>query len=334
MTLLTAQFKEGIKIICYFILFGLINFVSLYLYMHMDQLGKIIDSFTISCVIVIIFIISYIIINNIIDCIYKDDPNDKQLIVLSLVIIYIFIYFSISEWKPELIVAGATLVLVIVTGYNISQSRKYAKMSYMAQNEAFKIQQEALNALTKANEHLIKPIVNVYLKENNNKIEYQDLVIENNGQGIARNLKFTFSPDIITLSGDPINKLHIFQKGIQILSPQQKYSIPIIHFPSLKDKIVGDITESSKIREALKEKLPFILHLNYEDINGSEYLCDFDLDPCFIWGLRRPVKGKTHQDQTPLADCCGNTPLLTDSSGNINPDLPKSRKKSRYEPKY
>ncbi len=299
----------------------LFSAISYYLFTYGEVIARVFGAgaYTLNLVLMIILLfMSLFLIISVSDRQIGFDKQEGQILGISVIILWGCSLIAAMLTVSDIVVAGATLILVIVTAYNISYTRKIGSESLEAQKEAISAQKQALVFQT-------KPIINVYLKENIHDIKFLDLLIENCGPGMAKNLQFTFDkPEYPTLSGDPISKLHIFQKGIQFLSPKQKYSIPIIHFPSLKTKISGDITDGTEIRKILKEKLPFTLKLNYEDHDGKSYNIDFDLDPCFVWGLRYPNKGKSDQDQQ----------ILADSSGNINLDSPKTRKKSRYEPKF
>lgn len=209
----------------------------------------------------------------------------------SLIIYYVAMTFWISAiisfitGESNVLVAGATIILVIVTGYNVSQTREFAIKSNEAQEDGIKAQKKALAFQT-------KPIINAYIKENSSDLTYLDLIIENVGQGLAHDLKFSFDrPEFRTLSGDEISKLFLFQNGIQNLSPNQKIKITIAHFPTIIENIrkkynYNDAEHPKELREALKNELHFKMTVKFYDNDHNYDERDFIIDPCLFWGLR------------------------------------------------
>ena len=117
---------------------------------------------------------------------------------------------AIMMKEINVIVASATLLLVIVTAYSVTTTNQIAKKQLKFQND---------------------PLVVLSIKENDDNVQIIDLIIENVGNGIAKNIRFETAPlGFITMSGDPLEKLYFFKHGIQILAPKQKYIIHLVNF--------------------------------------------------------------------------------------------------------
>ncbi|MHB8164803.1 MAG: hypothetical protein ACYDDV_10775 [Methanoregula sp.] len=200
----------------------------------------------------------------------KRDMGINVLIISSIIFIGT-IAFAIIFNDSNVATGGFTLILVVVTAHFTSITNKITEKQWKNDKE---------------------PIVIAYLKENEINTQIVDLIIENVGKGIAKNVKFVIHPTgYITLSGDPLEKLFFFQKGIQALSVQQKY---VIHLINLHDRIY-EVKEKNKIedprqwREKLKEELELKFYITYQDIDNEPKKGKYVVNPCMFWGLRSPV---------------------------------------------
>lgn len=138
----------------------------------------------------------------------------------------------------------------------------------------------------------IEPIVNVYVKENEQTVQIIDLIIENVGSGTARNIHFKISPPgFITLSGDSLEKLHFFQNGVQVLAPKQKYVIHMVDYAErvtdIKLKYLD--ADAHELRQKYKQEFQLKFILTYENVLGFPKRDEFDIDLCVFWGLRYPL---------------------------------------------
>ena len=177
---------------------------------------------------------------------------------------------SVLDHNTSVVAAASTLILVLVTGYNVIKTNETARKQLEFQRN---------------------PIIAISVKENDSQIQIIDLIIENVGPGIAKNLRFDIHPQgFITLSGDPIEKLFFFQNGISIFPPKQKYTI---HLTNLARKIY-EIKEKYKIgddhewREKLKKELELTFVVKYENMYGYYKIDEFKVNLCIFWGLRWP----------------------------------------------
>ena len=170
----------------------------------------------------------------------KRDMGINILIIIAIIFIGT-ISFAIIVNDSNVASGGFTLILVVVTAYYASITNKITEMRWRNDKE---------------------PIVIVYLKENDTNIQIIDLIIENVGKGIAKNVKFVIHPlGFITLSGDSLEKLFFFQKGIQALPIQQKY---VIHLMNLYDRIY-EIKEKYNIES---QNIFFILILGTQCLSA------------------------------------------------------------------
>ena len=127
------------------------------------------------------------------------------------------------------------------------------------------------------------------------------MIIENVGNGIAKNIQFDISPHgFATLSGDPLEQLYFFQRGIQLIPSKQKYIIHLVnfaqkvqeireqyHFPSDEHLSISDAQRFRRIVRAESE-LSFMVH--FENNEGELTHTVFNFNLCIFWGLRFPVR--------------------------------------------
>lgn len=193
-------------------------------------------------------------------------------ILITTTIIFIgTIFFAITFNDSNIASGGFTLILVIVTAYYASITNKITEKQWRDNKE---------------------PIVIAYLKENDSDIQIIDLIIENVGKGIAKNVKFVIHPPgFITLSGNSLEKLFFFKKGIQALPIQQKY---VIHLMNLHDRIYEikakyKIEDPHQWREKLKEELELKFYITYQDIDQEPKKSEYILNPCMFWGTRHII---------------------------------------------
>ena len=157
--------------------------------------------------------------------------------------------------------------------------------------------------LIKTNQDLVdaqsQPSVIAQVKENDDDFHYIDLIFENVGMGIARNIQFNVEPNgFITISGDPLETLPVIQNGIPTLGPKQKFRMVLCHLPDL---IKPDVP-LSEIHESLKFRIAITYQNSIGKKKGPE---QYDIDMGIFWGIRYLRKDSF---TTPI--------YTTDSSGN------------------
>jgi len=121
---------------------------------------------------------------------------------------------------------------------------------------------------------------------------YIDLIIENVGNGIAKNLEFFIEPlGFCTLSGDPLDKLFIIQNGIQTLAPKHRYVQHIIQLGERIEELKKEYLlhnqnlNANELRQKLKTDLELKIRVTYEDKEGMEKQNDYLVNLCIFWGL-------------------------------------------------
>lgn len=180
----------------------------------------------------------------------------------------------------NVIVASATLMLVIVTAYSVTTTNQIARKQLKLQND---------------------PLVILSVKENDNNVQIIDLIIENVGNGIAKNIRFEPSPHgFITMSGDPIKNLYFFQNGIQILAPKQKYTIQLVNFAQkvreIRERLNlppdGELSksEAQMFRQIVRIESELEFTVYSENNEGEQNRSVFYFNLCIFWGLRFPVR--------------------------------------------
>jgi hypothetical protein len=147
-----------------------------------------------------------------------------------------------------------------------------------------------------------EPIISLMIKENDDQVQIIDLIIENVGNGVARNIRFEISPPgFTTLSGDPIAKLYFFQRGIQILPPKQKVPIHLVNFaqkireirerhnfPMSDDQL--STLDAQKLRLIVRTESELEFTVYFENNEGEQTRTVFNFNLCVFWGLRFPSK--------------------------------------------
>lgn len=180
----------------------------------------------------------------------------------------------------NVIVASTTLILVVVTAYSVQTTNEIARKQLKMQND---------------------PIISMSIKENETDVRIIDLVIENVGNGIAKNVQFDFHPQgFRTLSGNTIEQLFFFQRGIQLLPSKQKYIVHLVNFSQKVQEIRArhhfpsdehlSISEGQRFRRIVRDEseLSFIVH--FKNNEGEQYHTIFNFNLCIFWGLRFPVR--------------------------------------------
>jgi len=179
----------------------------------------------------------------------------------------------------NVIVASATTLLVVITAYSVKKTTDIANRQLKLQND---------------------PIISLSIKENEKIVQIIDLVIENVGNGIAKNIKFEVIPHgFITLSGDTLEKLFFFQHGIQILPSKQKYIVHLVNFAEkilkiretynfpLSDSQLSK-SEAQRFRRIVRDESELSFIVYFENNEGTPNQSVFNFNLCIFWGLRYP----------------------------------------------
>lgn len=234
-------------------------------------------------IIAVLLFFLFVIIWMFLDWLLIDTSIGHNVMVASSFCFIITLIFAIIIQDSNIIVGGSTLILVIITGYNI------VKTSEMAEKQ----RNTQILLSEKQRQSELEPIVLLSLKENDVDVHIIDLIIENVGRGIAKNIKFEVTPHgFTTLSGDPLEKLFFFKHGIQVLPPKQKY---FIHMTNLAEKINEikkrhHIEDPAEWRRKLMDELQLRIKIFYENSEGDPKEGVFIVNLCIFWGLRYPVK--------------------------------------------
>jgi hypothetical protein len=137
-----------------------------------------------------------------------------------------------------------------------------------------------------------EPIIVINVRENDHENRIIDLIIENVGPGIAKNIQFKVSPHgFITLSGYPLEKLFLFQKILKIFPSKQKYVIHLTDFPEKIHEIKQKykIMESTELIKKIEEETTLVFSVTYEDKDGEKKADTFELNLSIFWGLSYPL---------------------------------------------
>ena len=107
----------------------------------------------------------------------------------------------------------------------------------------------------------VEPRISIYVEWNRSEYDYE-LIIANNGQGVAKNVRCQFEGDntyfretLHLKNATPVDELHFVRHGIEQLEPGQSYRY-----------LIGGT--SNKAFESATKK-PWIFRLQYENVFGK-----------------------------------------------------------------
>jgi len=158
-----------------------------------------------------------------------------------------------STSLPTWIYTIATMVLLFVT------------INYVTATE------KLVEATKKGLEFQTAPRIFVMIKQGDEIARFIDLVIENKGQGEAKNITFIVAPDFETVSGFLTKEYEIFKKGLPYMAPGQRF------FFTLTD--LGENYDE-------KKDMSFTITVRYHDIEGTEYIDSYLIDLSIFHGFR------------------------------------------------
>ena len=117
----------------------------------------------------------------------------------------------------------------------------------------------------------IKPRVNIRVEEDHNGSHGYELTIQNEGNGVAKNVQFSFEGDQSYFRNSWVGKappavsdLPIIKKGLTYLEPSQVYRF-----------LLGAVTSEEFDRAAQK---PWTFIIKYEDLYGRRYKDTYTVD--------------------------------------------------------
>jgi hypothetical protein len=199
--------------------------------------------------------------------------NNGEFILFFGFLIVIFIYiiwllYIMSQHSNEqnyittAIVAIPNLLVAVVTFLYVLLTRDLVKTN-----------QELVNAQN-------RPIVIAYVKISERDIHFADLIIENVGLGVARNIHFIVEPaNIPTINEDiPLDRNSFIQKGLPVLGPKEKFRAELWYLPMLFDEV--------RINKKSPEILQFQIIISYQNSvneNMKAERCNIDLG--IFWDL-------------------------------------------------
>lgn len=122
-----------------------------------------------------------------------------------------------------------------------------------------------------------------------------NLVVENVGQGPAKDIDFEFSRPIDCSDGVVISELPLFTVGLTSLSPAARITCYWDDFRDLMEHLRGQGVEGDD----------FAVTVRYSDLTGALYSNDWDIQPIIYQGLRHhpshrkvtAADGERHLDQ-------------------------------------
>ncbi len=141
-----------------------------------------------------------------------------------------------------------------------------AVLTIVLAKETWSLRLIQLSQIEEIRRSSIKPSIGLYLKQNPVGFNFIDVHIENNGSGIAQNVKFKFknvnnsASDVFESLSKKISQLVILNDGISSLSSGEKRSSFLFSFIDLHSEF-GD-----KALECIIE-----VDIKFKDIEGTKY---------------------------------------------------------------
>jgi uncharacterized membrane protein len=225
------------------------------------------------------------------DTMIVENKRSPDFISAALIVIFILVYIGylmfVMSQHPNSDLYITTIILAIPSFFVAVVTSVYVLLT----RELIKTNQDLVDAQS-------QPSVIAHVKENDDDFHFIDLVIENVGMGIARDIHFDVLPHgFITISGDPLETLPVIQNGIPALGPKQKFRMILCNLTPLTNRGLP----LSEIHDTLK----FRIGIKYQNSLGIEKNWEYyDIDLGIFWGLRYLRTGEY-------------VPIATDSSGNV-----------------
>jgi hypothetical protein len=141
------------------------------------------------------------------------------------------------------VVAFATVIYAILTGKLVSETRRMREVQ-------------------------TEPKISVYLLRSQK--DSVDIIVENIGEGMAENIKFSFKGDIEYIQGRLLSEVYFIKKGIKHLVPKRYIQFYLCTYDDFKSK-----------------KTSFDITASYRDVLGKEYVNTYPLDYSGLTGTIR-----------------------------------------------
>jgi uncharacterized membrane protein YidH (DUF202 family) len=180
---------------------------------------------------------------------------------------------SISSWLSAI----ATVAIAILT--------------FILAKETWYLREAQIQQLQELKRENIRPNVEVALKSSPVGMNFINVEVANLGKGIARKTKFTFfgrdgkalsqSEDVVA---SKFKKLAIFNLGIESIGIGQSISSYLFSFIELGKELNGEIFK------------PFLsIHIDFEDVEGTQYHNEFAIDFAQYEGITELGGDAMHQ---------------------------------------
>ncbi len=142
-----------------------------------------------------------------------------------------------------------------------------AVLTIFLANETWKLRDLQIKQIEQIRRAAIRPSLDIYLESSIASMQFMDLYLENNGEGSARNIKFSFTGKNNSELEEnqkkivaELSKFNMLKIGVSSLSPNKKRSSYIFSFIDLY-KDLGD-----ELFDIVLE-----IHINFTDHEGFPY---------------------------------------------------------------
>lgn len=150
----------------------------------------------------------------------------------------------------SMVVAIATVIYAVLTHRLVSETRRMRQVQ-------------------------TEPAIAIWAEPSEFGINFLNLVIENVGQGVARNIKLSASPDIHRKPDRPLSDLGLFKNGLPHLAPRQR----------IKFFLLNVLDGPSKSKGGDLSHLNFQVTATYANSTGATYTESFSIDISALEGF-------------------------------------------------
>lgn len=185
----------------------------------------------------------------------------------------------------QLLLIGAlvALVLYVRKTSQIVKSSKASndalKQTTAASLKSVELSRQILSEMKETRSLLTAPLVVAYFeREADERVAYLFLILENVGRGVARDVKYTFSPELWGHDEESVERIRELGKGIDSLPPNYRLK-------NLLGRVGHYINSEGEAREDLDAPVQFEVTVTFRDaVTGEQHSDKYVLDLCVPLG--------------------------------------------------
>lgn len=115
--------------------------------------------------------------------------------------------------------------------------------------------------------NIYKPDISIWFEPDKNNNLIMNLVIENIGQSIAKDVKFIVCPDFEIIEGRYLSQIGLFKNGLEVFPPHRKIVTYLTWMPKDYERKISE---------------PFTISVTYKGFLNKEYTKNYTIDLSFF----------------------------------------------------